>query len=67
MPEQEKDEFHDMDQIFNEDKSKREMSLTDEFNIIFSDSKSSQNVKEISRQPIVAPEDPKAAKKHKKY
>ena len=65
--EQEKDEFHDMDQIFNEDKSKREMSLTDEFNIIFSDSKSSQNVKEISRQPIVAPEDPKAAKKHKKY
>lgn len=64
--EEETDEFHDMDQIFNEDKSKREMSLTDEFNIIFDDSKSSQNVKEISRQPIVAPENPKNAKKHKK-
>ena len=65
--EEEKDEYHDMDQIFNEDKSKREMSLTDEFNIIFADSKSNQNVKEISRQPIVAPENPKNAKKHKKF
>lgn len=61
------DEYHDMDQIFNEDKSKRDMSLTDEFNIIFADSKSDQNVKEISRQPIVAPEAPKNAKKHKKF
>lgn len=61
------DEYHDMDQIFNEDKSKREMSLTDEFNIIFADSKSNQNVKEISRQPIVTPEAPKNAKKHKKF
>lgn len=61
------DEYHDMDQIFNEDKSKRDMSLTDEFNIIFADSKSNQNVKEISRQPIVAPEAPKNAKKHKKF
>ncbi len=65
--EEETDEYHDMDQIFNEDKSKREMSLTDEFNIIFDDSKSSQNVKEISRQPIVTPENPKNAKKHKKF
>lgn len=56
-----------MDKIFNEDKSKRDMSLTDEFNIIFDDSKSSQNVKEISRQPIIAPEAPKNAKKHKKF
>lgn len=64
---EEKDEFHDMDQIFNEDKSKREMSLTDEFNIIFAESKSNQNVKEISRQPIVTPENPKNAKKHKKF
>ena len=60
------DEYHDMDEIFNADKSARDMSLTDEFNIIFDDSKSSQNVKEISRQPIVAPENPKNAKKHKK-
>ena len=64
--EEEIDEYHDMDEIFNADKSARDMSLTDEFNIIFDDSKSSQNVKEISRQPIVAPENPKNAKKHKK-
>lgn len=63
----EADEYRDMDKIFNEDKSKRDMSLTDEFNIIFDDSKSSQNVKEISRQPIIAPEAPKNAKKHKKF
>ena len=65
--EEEQDEYHDMDQIFNEDKSKREMSLTDEFNIIFDDSKSNQNVKEISRQPILTPDNPKNAKKHKKF
>lgn len=65
--EEEPDEYHDMDQIFNEDKSKRDMSLTDEFNIIFDESKSNQNVKEISRQPIIAPEAPKNAKKHTKF
>jgi len=65
-PQEEPDEYHDMDEIFNEDPEKREMSLTDEFNIIFSDDKSNDNVKEISRQPLVTPETPKNPKKHKK-
>lgn len=64
---EEDDEYSGMDAIFNEDKTRREMSLTDEFNIIFSDSKSNDNVQEISRQPTVAPEAPKKPKKHKNF
>lgn len=64
---EEEDEYSGMDAIFNEDKSKREMSLTDEFNIIFADDKSQDNVQEISRQPTVTPEAPKKGKKHKGF
>ncbi|MGN1346231.1 MAG: DivIVA domain-containing protein [Eubacteriales bacterium] len=64
---EEDDGYRAMDSLFREDKSKREMSLTDEFNIIFADSKSSENVKEIRSQPTVAPEAPKNPKKHKKF
>ncbi len=71
-PEDDEDEEEDeglraMDALFREDKSKRDMSLTDEFNIIFDDSKSSANVKEIRRQPMVSPEAPKNPKKHKNF
>ncbi len=71
-PEDDEDEEEDeglraMDTLFREDKSKRDMSLTDEFNIIFDDSKSSANVKEIRRQPMVSPEAPKNPKKHKNF
>lgn len=64
---EEDDEYSEMDALFNEDKSQRDMSLTDEFNIIFADSKSSDNVKEIRRQPTIAPEAPKNPKKHKNF
>ena len=65
--EEEDEGYRAMDALFREDKSKREMSLTDEFNIIFADSKSSANVKEIRRQPTVSPETPKNPKKHKNF
>ncbi len=65
--EEEDEGLRAMDTLFREDKSKRDMSLTDEFNIIFDDSKSSANVKEIRRQPTVSPEAPKNPKKHKNF
>ncbi len=64
---EEEDEYSDMDAIFNEDPEKRDMSLTDEFNIIFAEDKSRDNVQEISRQPTVTPEAPKKGKKHKGF
>jgi len=65
--EEEDEGLRAMDALFREDKSKRDLSLTDEFNIIFDDSKSHANVKEIRRQPTVSPEAPKNPKKHKNF
>lgn len=65
--EEEDEGLRAMDALFREDKSKRDMSLTEEFNIIFDDSKSHANVKEIRRQPMVSPEAPKNPKKHKNF
>ncbi|MBQ4354713.1 MAG: DivIVA domain-containing protein [Clostridia bacterium] len=59
--------FREMDSLFTEDKSKGELSLTDEFDIVFSNADSKRNVEEIRRQPTVAPEEPKKAKKHTKF
>ncbi len=65
--EEKAEENVDIDSLFAEEKLKRDMSLTDEFNIIFADSESNKNVEEIRRQPTISPESPKNSKKHKKY
>ena len=65
--EEEDEGLRAMDTLFRENKSQRDMSLTEEFNIIFDDSKSHANVKEIRRQPTVSPEAPKNPKKHKNF
>lgn len=59
--------FGDMDSLFTEDKSGQNLSLTDEFDIVFSGADSRKNVEEIRRQPIVPADEPKKAKKHKKF
>lgn len=59
--------FGDMDSLFTEDRSGQELSLTDEFDIVFSGADSKRNVEEIRRQPTIPADEPKKAKKHKKY
>lgn len=56
--------YVDMDSIFS-GKEKRDMSLTDEFDIVYSDSSSKKSVDEIRKQPtIAASEPPKKNGKH---
>ena len=47
----------DLDEFFMEDISGTDMSLTDEFEIIFSNNSSKKNIDEIRRQPTVAAEE----------
>lgn len=57
-------EYVDMDSIFS-GKEKRDMSLTDEFDIVYSDTSSKKSVDEIRKQPtIAASEPPKKNGKH---
>ncbi len=58
-------DFRDMDTLFAQDGD--ELSLTDEFNIVFSGSDSRRNVEEIRRQEIVPAEAPQKLKKHKLF
>lgn len=60
-------EFKEMDSLFSEDKSGRDFSLTDEFDIVFAQADSKKNVDEIRKQPIVTPEEPQKKKKHMKF
>lgn len=53
----------DMESLFE----KKDMSITDEFDIVFGKMDSAKSVDEIRRQPIIAPEEPKKHKKHKKF
>ena len=56
--------YVDMDSIFS-GKGKRDMSLTDEFDIVYSDTSSKKSVDEIRKQPtIAASEPPKKNGKH---
>lgn len=56
--------YVDMDSIFS-GKGKRDMSLTDEFDIVYSDSSAKKSVDEIRKQPtIAASEPPKKNGKH---
>ncbi len=54
----------DMESLFEK---RRDMSVTDEFDIVFGNSDSAKSVAEIRRQPIIAPEKPGKHKKHKKF
>lgn len=57
-------EYVDMDSLF-EGKGQRDMSLTDEFDIVYSDKSAKQSVDEIRRQPTVAASTPpKKSNKH---
>ena len=58
--------FRDIDSLFTSEKG-RDLSLTDEFDIVFASSDSKKNVEEIRRQPIVAANEPKKPKKHTKF
>ena len=61
------DEESKLDAIFEgKDKNDGEMSLTEEFNIIFSSANSKRNIEEIRKQPTAVPEAPKKQKKHQK-
>ncbi len=58
-------DFKEMDSFF---KPGRDLSLTDEFDIVFADSNSQKNIDEIRRQPIVKPNTPSEdRKKQKKF
>lgn len=58
------DGYVDMDSIFS-GKEKRDLSLTDEFDIVYSDSSAKKSVDEIRKQPtIAASEPPKKNGKH---
>ncbi len=64
----EKNDFGNLDDFFTDDKNTEEMSITDEFDIIFSIGNSNKNVDEIRRQPTVAAEEtPKFQKHNKKH
>jgi len=60
----------DIDDLFmsgDATNSIKDMSLTGEFDLIFSNDKSMRNVEEIGKQPLVTPEAPKKPKKHSKF
>lgn len=54
----------DMESLFEQ---RPDMSVTDEFDIVFGKSDSAKSVAEIRRQPIIAPEKPGKHKKRKKF
>ncbi|MBE6568934.1 MAG: hypothetical protein E7658_01780 [Ruminococcaceae bacterium] len=60
----------DLDDLFlsgDATNSTKDISLTGEFDIIFSKEKSMRNVEEIGRQPLATPEAPTKPKKHSKF
>lgn len=58
-------EFGNIDALFTKGRNTGDMSLTDEFDIVFVNSDSKKDVDEIRRQPTIAPETPK--KKTRKF
>lgn len=62
--------IRDLDDMFTEEGASGEsdeMSLTDEFDLVFNASSARKNVEQIRKQPTVAPEKPKNPKKHQKF
>lgn len=65
---EENDDFHDLDQLFSKEiDDSDDYSLTDEFDIVYSSRSSTENVREIEKQPLVSPEAPSNPKKHKRF
>lgn len=60
-------EFGNIDALFSKQQKKADLSLTDEFDIVFANSDSKRNVEEIRRQPTIVPEDNTKKKKHIKF
>lgn len=66
VPADKTSDFQDLDDLLeNGGKSVNDFSLTDEFDIVYSNRNSTKNVEEIVKQPLVAPEKPSNPKKHK--
>lgn len=66
VPADKTSDFQDLDDLLeNGGKSANDFSLTDEFDIVYSNRNSTKNMEEIVRQPLVAPEKPSNSKKHK--
>ncbi len=60
------EDFHDIDALFDKKgRTSDDISLTDEFAIVYSSRNSERNMEEIVKQPLVAPERPTNPKKHK--
>ncbi len=59
--------FADLDALFSANLNGHNLSVTDEFDIVFANTDSRKIVEEISRQPIIPPEEPKKPKKHSKF
>ena len=51
--------------LFEDGNKKRNMSLTDEFDIVFGSDSSTKNVNEILCQPTISPEEPPRPHKHR--
>jgi len=58
--------FGKLDEMFTAEDAE-ELSLTDEFDLVFNASNARKNVEQIRKQPTVAPEKPKKPKKHQKF
>ncbi len=58
--------FRDLDDMFSEGEE-TELSLTEEFDLVFNASNARKNVEQIRKQPTVAPEKPRNPKKHQKF
>ena len=64
--ETEQSAFRGLDEMFSVEESE-EMSLTDEFDLVFNASNARKNVEQIRKQPTAVPEKPKNPKKHQKF
>ena len=64
--EAERSAFRNLDEMFSVEEEE-EMSLTDEFDLVFNASNAKKNVEQIRKQPTVVPEKPKNPKKHQKF
>lgn len=60
------DDPYELGDFFENGEGGRSMSLTDEFNLVFSNSNSRKNVDEIRKQTVVPPEEPSKLRHHHK-
>jgi len=61
-------DFRDFDEFLEKGgRGSGDYSLTDEFDIVYSNRNTSRNMEEIVKQPLVSPEAPKNPKKHRRF